>query len=184
MESSPTDRLRGPAARAALPAVAALLFCASSALAYPNGSSTAREALALCQRANELSGDEREEVLARGIELAERAVAADAGDALAHFATVCNLGKQMESGGMGLGQLLKLRRLRRELDTTLEMAPDDPDALVAKGALLLRLPRLLGGDRVEAEKLLRRALAAEPHNGTARCYLAHALEEESSAPEC
>lgn len=185
MEPSRTDRMS--TARAALPTVAALLFCASAALAAPNGSSTAREALVLCNRADGLSGDEREEALARGMELAERAVAADARDGLAHFATVCNLGRQMQSGGMGFGQLLKLRRLRRELDTTLEIAPNDADALVAKGALLLRLPRLLGGDRAEAEKLLLRALAAEPDNGTARCYLAYVLnarDEGSDSPHC
>ena len=131
--------------------------------------------MALCERANGLSGTERVEALAHGMALAESAAAADAHDALAHFATVCNLGKQMEAAGLGLGQLLNLRRLRRELDAALELAPGDADVLGAKGALLLRLPGLFGGDVRQAEVLLRRALAAEPSNATVRCHLAQAL---------
>jgi hypothetical protein len=159
--------------------------------AVPSGSSAARQALTLCGRADGVSGEERAQALARGMELAEGALAADSKDALAHFAIVCNLGKQMETSGLGLGQLLSLRRLRHEMDATLELAPNDPDALVAKGALLLRLPRWFGGDTAQAEVLLRRALAAEPDNDTARCYLGKALlargaEDEARAllPHC
>jgi hypothetical protein len=115
--------------------------------------------------------------------LAERALAADARDARAHFAAVCNLGKLMEIEGLGIGQLFSLRRLKRELDTALELAPGDADALVAKGALLLNLPRLLGGDVDEAEHVLRRAVAAEPDNDEARCYLAQALTARGAEDE-
>jgi len=183
MELHRTAQRGGPPARTVVAVLAALLLGAGMAAAEPSGSSTAREALLLCRHADTVTGDEREQALERGLKLAERAVAADARDALAHFATVCNLGRQMESAGMGIGQLFKLRRLRRELDATLELAPTDSDTLVAKGALLLRLPRLLGGDAVEAEKLLRRALDAEPGNGTARCYLAHALSVRDASPD-
>jgi hypothetical protein len=54
---------------------------------------------------------------------------------------------------------------------TLALAPNDAEALAAKGALLIRLPRWLGGDRREAELWLRRALAVDPANATARTYL-------------
>ncbi len=173
--------------------VAALLIVASIrpgvARAVPPGSATAGDALEACHRAEELSGDERRELLARGLALAEAAVDADEHDARAHFAAVCNLGKQMETAGMGLGQLVDLYRLRRELDATLALAPDDADALTAKGALLLRLPRMIGGDPATAATLLRRALVSEPDNGTARCYLAAAVARseghgEESDPHC
>jgi hypothetical protein len=156
-------------------AVGALVLAVGPAAAVPAGSSTARESLTLCERAEGQSGDERAALLERGMALAEAALAADPRDALAHFATVCNLGNQMQTGGLGFGQLLSLPRLRRELDVTLELAPGDADAMVAKGALLLRLPRLFGGDSAAAEDLLRHALAVEPDNGTASCYLAQAL---------
>ncbi len=179
LAAQPTARRRGAAALG----LAAALFVAQPAPAVPTGSSAAGESLALCERADGLSADQRAEALERGMALAEHALAADASDALAHFATVCNLGKQMEAAGLGLGQLLNLRRLRRALDVTLELAPGDADALLAKGALLLRLPRLLGGDAGHAETLLRRALAAEPSNGTVRCYLARALNARGAADE-
>ena len=98
---------------------------------------------------------------------------------------VCNIGKQLENGGAGFGQLVGLYRLRRALDKTLELAPDDADTLTAKGALLVRLPRFLGGDPAEAAVLLRRALVAEPENGTAKCYLAAAERGSADAdPHC
>src|SRR6185436_14039748 len=42
------------------------------------------------------------------------------------------------------------------------IAADDGDGLAGKGALLLNLPRLLGGDAAEGERLVRRALAIDP----------------------
>jgi Flp pilus assembly protein TadD len=153
------------------------------AWAVPVGSPTAAAALRTCEGADELSEDLRAQALATGVSLAEAALAASGSDPLAHFALVCNLGKQMEDAGLGLGQLFRLRRLRSELDATLALVPDDADALAAKGALLLRLPRFFGGDVAEAEVLLRRAVAAEPDNGTARCYLGRALTARGAADE-
>jgi hypothetical protein len=169
--------------RAVFAGLAAALLLTGSALAVPPGSSTASESLALCEGADKLSGEERCAALARGMELAEQALAADEHDGRAHFAVVCNLGKQMEAEGMGLTQLFRLRRLRNSVDAALAAAPDDADALAAKGALLLRLPRWFGGDVAEAERLLRRAVAAEPENGTARCYLSRALEARGAKEE-
>jgi cytochrome c-type biogenesis protein CcmH/NrfG len=189
MSSNRRDRTVAPLAAAlrlggrALLVLAAALLVARSAPALPSGSQAAAESLELCEGADTLADDERAAALARGMALAEAALAADPGDALAHFATVCNLGKQMEAAGLGLGQLLSLRRLRRELDATLELAPADADALAAKGALLLRLPRWFGGDAAQAEELLRRALVSEPDNGTARCYLGQALSERGADDE-
>ena len=161
----------------------AALLIAAPAAARPPGSSVAAQSLDLCEAADGLSGDAHVQALARGMELAEQALAADARDGLAHFAIVCNLGKQMQAAGIGLSQLMNLRRLKRAANTSLELAPDDPDALAAKGALLLRLPGWLGGDVAEAEQLLRRAVAAEPDNDTARCYLAQALTARGADDE-
>jgi len=159
---------------------------AMPAAAVPPGSSAAAEALAMCHRASELNGDEQAELLARSLDLARAAVQADERDALGHYAMVCVIGKQLENGGSGIGQLIGVYRLRRALDATLELAPNDADTLTAKGALLVRLPRLLGGDPAEAAVLLRRALVAEPDNGTAKCYLAAAERggADTADPHC
>jgi hypothetical protein len=174
---------RGPRYRAAMCALVAALSIGGPAAAVPPGSTTAAESLAQCERADDLTGEQRAQALARGMALAEEALAADDHDARAHYATVCNLGKQMEDAGLGIGQLISLPRLRRSMDAAIELAPGDPDALVAKGALLLELPRLFGGDRATAETLLRRALAAEPDNNTARCFLARALAQRGADDE-
>jgi len=162
----------------------AAVLAAVPATAVPPGSPAAAEALAVCHRAADLSGDERDELLARSVELAKAAAEANERDALAHYAMICAIGKQLEIGGAGIGQLVGLYRLRRAIDKTLELAPDDADTLTAKGALLVRLPRLLGGDRAEAAVLLRRALVAEPDNGTAKCYLAVAERGGADDPHC
>jgi hypothetical protein len=132
----------------------------------------AATALALCQRADQLAGKEKERVLARGLEMAEQAVAATPRDAQAHFAIFCNLGKQMQSREIGPGDLVQIRRLHEAVDTALELAPGYTEALIAKGAMLLRLPMLLGGDEREGKALLRQALAQDPSNVEARRYLA------------
>src|SRR5262245_6421311 len=132
-------------------------------------------ALALCQQADQLPENERQSNLMRGLELAEEAVAADPCDARAHLAIFCNLGRQVQSHPLGLRQIGLIHRLKREIDTALALAPGDVDILVAKGAMLLALPRLLGGDARQGEALVREALAREPGNAEARRYLLEAL---------
>jgi hypothetical protein len=128
-------------------------------------------ALALCEAADALPKEERHLALARGLALAEAAVAENAADAKAHFAVFCTLAKQVQEAGVSLGALADVRRLRRELDLALGLDPSDPAALVAKGAMLVELPRWLGGDAGEGARLLRAALRLDPDNRAAREYL-------------
>jgi hypothetical protein len=151
------------------------LLTAGDAGALPPGSSRAREAFALCQLAEQQSGDARVELLTRGLDLAEAAVDADARDALAHFALFCNLGRRVQSGGLGLTGPFAIYRALRALDVALELAPDDADVLAAKGVILLQLPPFLGGDETRGEQCLRRALSLDPNLGSARAYLADVL---------
>jgi hypothetical protein len=135
------------------------------------------ESLALCAAADRLPAEERMPVLARGLALADAAVALDDGSARAHFAVVCNLGKATGLGSVGFSTVRAVYRLQREIDVTLALTPNDPEALAAKGALLVKLPRWLGGDRREAERWLRRALTVDPQNVTARAYLDEIVPE-------
>jgi len=158
------------AARVALAAVLSVPAVTRGEPAAPLAANASSEALAMCERADELAGEERTRLLARGLELAEDAVAADDSDARAHFAVFCNLGKQMQEAGVAR-QSLAVGRLKRELDSALELAPDDPQMLVAKGAFLVELPAFLGGDSERGRAVLRAALAKDPGNHTARRYL-------------
>src|SRR5205814_3098973 len=122
----------------------------------------AAAALERCAAADHAHGAARADLLQQALALAEEAVDADDADARAHFAAFCGLGKQMRDAGLSLFNLGKLRRVRREIDRTLELAPDSADARVGKGALLRAVPRLLGGDLREAERPLRPARDAAP----------------------
>ncbi len=90
-----------------------------------------------------------------------------------HFALFCNLGELMRiDGELSITSVRGFRRMTKELDRTLELAPDHLDALSAKGTFLVRLPSMLGGDREKGEKLLRYVLLKEPQSVNARLSLA------------
>src|SRR5207245_3807167 len=174
-----------PLKRAAVAAVALLALARGARAADPPGSPRANQALALCL-ADAATPAERRANLARGLALAEEAVAADERDPKAHFAVFCNLGNDLKLRGVGVQSLFGVRRLRREIDRTLELAPDYPDALVGKRELLCELPRLLGGDTAEGERLLRAALRVDPefveaHLGLARALAARGARDEARA---
>jgi len=109
----------------------------------------------------------------RGQAMGEQAVVLDDRSADAHFALFCNLGELMRiDGELSVTSVMGFRRMTKELDRTLELAPDHLDALSAKGAFLLRLPFLLGGDKEKGEKLLRYVLLKSPQSVNARLSLA------------
>ena len=109
----------------------------------------------------------------KGQALGEQAVALDDRSADAHFALFCNLGELMRvDGELNITSMMSFRRVTKELDRTLELAPDHLDAMSAKGTFLLRLPSLLGGDREKGEKLLRYVLLKSPQSVNARLSLA------------
>src|SRR5688572_4312701 len=131
----------------------------------------AEAAVALCHRADGLPPEARREVLRRGLSLAERAVAGDAECARAHFAVFCTRGRLVELDGVGWRTLGAVRRVRHAIDRAVALSPDDVDALVGRGALLMRLPGLLGGDADEAARSFERALAIDPWHPAARAYV-------------
>ena len=109
----------------------------------------------------------------KGQTLGEQAVALDDRSADAHFALFCNLGELMRiDGELSITSVMGFRRMMKELDWTLELAPDHLDALSAKGTFLTRLPFLLGGDREKGEKLLKYVLLKGPQSVNARLSLA------------
>ena len=92
----------------------------------------------------------------KGQRLGERAVETDERSPAAHFALFCNLGELLRiDGETSIASVLGLRRVLKELDRTIELAPDHLDALSAKGTFLVRLPTLFGGDRQKGEDLLK-----------------------------
>jgi hypothetical protein len=119
----------------------------------------------------------------KGQALGEQAVALDDQSADAHFALFCNLGELMRiDGELSITSVMGFLRMTKELDRTLELAPDHLDALSAKGTFLLRLPSLLGGDRGKGKKLLLYVLMKSPQPVNARLSLAksHCADDRHS----
>ena len=144
----------------------------------------AEQALALCQSVERTPGLDPAEALARyeeGIRVSELAIAADPNDARAHMALFCNLGRQLDASGLSWRAFGRLRRARAAIDRAHALAPDDPGVLVAKGEMLRRLPRVLGGDKDAGMELLRRAVEIAPDHVTARRLLARAMADEGEA---
>jgi hypothetical protein len=160
-----------------------LVLIGTAWAAEPPGTAASRAAREECQRANHLQGDERAAALRTSLERADAAILADDADPLAHFAAFCALGGTLQAQGVSLAAPWQLRRLRREVDRTLALAPDFEEALAGKGALLVELPRLLGGDATEGERLLRRALAIDPNYLTPRLTLVDALRARGATDE-
>jgi tetratricopeptide (TPR) repeat protein len=143
----------------------------------------ARTAIDQCDAVPDHPSQENWEAIGLALTLAEGAVDAAPNDATAHFAVFCSLAKQTALRGFSLQSLLAVHRLHSEIDTALRLDPGYGDALVAKGAFLLNLPRLLGGDAQAAASTLQRAVALEPQRISARLYLAEALESLGSRRE-
>jgi tetratricopeptide (TPR) repeat protein len=163
--------------------VVVVAWMVAARAADPPGTPMSRRALELCHRGQDASGSEQVALFDQALAVAEQAVAENDGDALGHFAVFCSLGGKMQAAGPGMRAFLGLRRLRREVDRTLELAPDYADALAGKGALLLEIPRLLGGDPKEAERLLRRAIAVDPGYLRPRLHLVQALVARGARAE-
>jgi cytochrome c-type biogenesis protein CcmH/NrfG len=75
-------------------------------------------------------------------------------------------------GEMSLSSIMGFRRMMKELDRTLELAPDHLDALSSRGTLLVRLPMMLGGNPDKGELLLQQVIQKEPQAVNARLSLA------------
>jgi tetratricopeptide (TPR) repeat protein len=149
-----------------MPLLFAVLLSAQGALGDPPAArqdearSLAEQAFAARREADQLQ-DGWSAVYARGIALAQQAIALDPTLADAYFAAFLNIGRKSERSGAG-SQMANLSELKRLLDRTLELDPSHAHAWEAKGEMLLRLPRLMGGSTSEGERALRRSAELAP----------------------
>jgi tetratricopeptide (TPR) repeat protein len=145
----------------------------------PSGTQLGRASLSACLKSSVLrSRGERAALLERGLADAEKAIASHEQDAKAHFAVFCNLGRKLQNEGASLTAVSEIERMKREIDRALALEPNFVDALAAKGAMLIQLPGLMGGDEEEGEKLIRRAVDLAPDHPAARLELAKALAKK------
>lgn len=130
-------------------------------------------AIALLKQAEDATDrDAKRQLYQQGLELANAALSLDERNADAHFARFATKGRLLLLDGASPNPL-NLARLQRDLDRALELNPNHPDALAAKGGLYRQLPRLLGGSERKAEECLTKAIALEPERAVgARIELA------------
>jgi tetratricopeptide (TPR) repeat protein len=165
-----------------------VMACVIGALVPPAGADDhsrplAVKAFALCQRVDVSSESDRAAriaLLEEGVDMSEAAVVADESDARAHLALCCNLGKQIEISGLSWRVFERMHRAHAAIDRAHELAPTDPDILVAKGEMLRRLPSPLGGDKAAGLELIRRAVEIAPDHVAARLFLARAMADEGA----
>lgn len=150
-----------------------ILLLPSTTMADSSGRILPKQALDQCHQGRLAKDrDTRLAHFQQGQRLGEQAVAEDEGSADAHFALFCNLGELLRIDGETLTSLFGLRRMMKELDRTLEIAPTHLEAISAKGTLLVKLPGLLGGDVKEGERLLQQVIDQAPQAVNARLALA------------
>jgi tetratricopeptide (TPR) repeat protein len=127
--------------------------------------------------------EERKTHFEHGQDLGQQAVAVDEHSAEAHFVLFCNMGELMRLDGESISSVFALRRLMAELDRAIELDPHHSDALAAKGTLLVRLPRLLGGDAIKGEAMLRQVVQLDPNAFSTRLTLAKTCDARGDRDE-
>lgn len=116
---------------------------------------------------------------------ADRAVALRPNDADAHFVQFAADGRIAQLGGIAVAAL-QLVKLNNQLDEVLRLDPNHANALAARGGMLMKLPRLFGGNTTKGVEYLERAVALDTTAVGKKLELAEAYhivgrEEEAKA---
>ncbi len=97
----------------------------------------------------------------KGVQYGRRAVRANPDGKEGHFYYMANIGAIAQIRGT-LQSMVKFRKIKKEMDRTLEIDPNYPPALLARAQLLMEMPGFFGGDREEALRLCARVLRLDP----------------------
>jgi len=154
------------------------------------GDKTARGADLTAKALSLLDAAEAEPIKDRKIEaykkcrdVAREAVALDETNADAHFILFATEGRlQLIKGAVP--NPISLYKVQGRLDHVLELDPQHPAGLAAKGGMYRQLPWALGGDLDKAEQYLKRAIERDPNSIGARIELAATYRDMGRTDRC
>jgi tetratricopeptide (TPR) repeat protein len=126
--------------------------------------------------------EERISAFRNGKEIAQKAIDISPDNPDAHFFFVANLSTLGQTQGV-LNSLFMLPRVRKEIDTILELDPDHAYGIAMQGLLFTYLPRILGGDLKIGESYLRRSVMLDPHTSSTKIYLGINLKRQKRYDE-
>lgn len=136
------------------------------------------DALVALSRAWFLTGEvrargdtERAAAYEHGSEIARRAIAAAPRNDRARLLLAVNSGRLAEMRGV-MRALALVNTIRAESEAVLRLNPANVEGLILAGGLAAEMPGFMGGDRVKAETLFKRALEIDPHRTGGRLELA------------
>ncbi|HEY8515350.1 MAG TPA: hypothetical protein VIS07_07545 [Candidatus Binatia bacterium] len=129
--------------------------------------------------------DARREAYEQAKQHADRAVELMPNSAEARFIQFGADGRLAQLGGVAVAAM-NLVKLNRQLDEVLRLDPNHANALAARGGMLMKLPRLLGGDTEKGIEYLERSVAMDETAIGKRLELAEAYhivgrEEDANA---
>ncbi|MGB7290967.1 MAG: hypothetical protein WBD99_02175 [Thermodesulfobacteriota bacterium] len=126
--------------------------------------------------------EERITAFKNGKEIAQKAIDISPNNPDAHFFFVANLSTLGQVQGI-LNSLFMLPRVRKEIDTILELDPDHAYGIAMQGLLFTYLPPILGGDLKIGESYLRRSVMLDPHTSSTKLYLGINLKRQKRYDE-
>ncbi len=115
--------------------------------------------------------DEKIAAYERARDVAKRATELAPRDPDAHLWYAITLGTWSQAKGL-LRSALALRDLRKEVDTVLQLDPNNVEAHIMAGSIARELPVVLGGDRKDAEAHFKTAQRLDPRLTGVRIELA------------
>ena len=118
----------------------------------------------------------------KGVAYGHRAIKANPEGKEGHFYYMANIGAIAQVKGT-LQSMWKLRKIKREMDRTLEIDPNYPPALLARAQFLMEMPGAFGGDKQEAMRLCKRVIRLDPDHLPTYIAMARLLAAEGRYDE-
>ena len=118
----------------------------------------------------------------KGLEHGRRAVEVNPDGKEGHFYYMANMGAIAQHKGT-LTSLWKFRKIKQEMDRTLELDPDWPPILLARAQYLMEMPGIFGGDKQEAMSLCQRVIELDPDHLPTYVTMARLLAEQKRYDE-